>query len=243
MKRNTSWTTPKRNFLAGVNDLRKALAAGYNARLIREWNEKCDYPIRISNFAKDFKSYKFNYGTLSTRNEIINNTSMNDNEKYITLNYINVFGTKEAKEKYYKTGKLSKDNFKSGGVSHLVNVKDAIDFHQKIGDFEYAKILEIKYISGDPNTKHFYDFYSQTTSIWTAKKFKRKVWVVELIDEGSPNYTFLTKLLTILVYPTKFIPQKDVLDMDDYKLVTFRIGDVKNGFSVEFHLPKKFSFN
>lgn len=42
----TNWTSPKTNIFSAVNALRNCLASGYDARLIKLENEKCDYPIR-----------------------------------------------------------------------------------------------------------------------------------------------------------------------------------------------------
>lgn len=78
------------------------------------------------------------------------------------------------------------------------------------------------------------------------KIFKHKVWAVVIIDKNSnekPNYSILINILSVLIYPFKFIPKHSVLRMKEYNLHTFRIGCVLNGFSVEFHIPKKFSFN
>lgn len=76
-----------------------------------------------------------------------------------------------------------------------------------------------------------------------SKVYKHKVWVV-ILYYNHPKYhaPFLVKLLNIILYPMKFWPEKRVMRMDNYTLYTFRVGDVINGFSVEFHVPKKFGF-
>jgi hypothetical protein len=56
---NTNWSSPKTNIIAGINDLRKCLADGYKARLIRLENEKCAYPIKKKKKDQDFRNYKF----------------------------------------------------------------------------------------------------------------------------------------------------------------------------------------
>jgi len=77
----------------------------------------------------------------------------------------------------------------------------------------------------------------------------KKVWVVAVVDKTkeivNPNWLIYTTmgLLNLWLYPLKWIPKKSVLKMDKYKVVTFRIGSVQNGFSLEFGIPKKFSFN
>jgi hypothetical protein len=76
-----------------------------------------------------------------------------------------------------------------------------------------------------------------------SKVFKNKVWVVVLYY-NHPKYKapFLVHVLNVLAYPLKYIPRKSVLQMNEYRLVSYRVGSVVNGFTVEFHIPKKFSF-
>jgi hypothetical protein len=77
-----------------------------------------------------------------------------------------------------------------------------------------------------------------------SKKFKHKVWVVVLYY-NYPKFKapLMVHVLNFLAYPLKFIPEKSVLRMPEYTNYTFRIGGVMNGYSVEFQIPKKFSFN
>ena len=132
-KSNTNWSSPKTNFLAGLNLLRSALASGENAKLERRWNEECAYPIRVN------------------RN---------------------------------------------------------LPWKEQV-----------------------------------SKKFKHKVWVVVLYYNYPKVKTpFLVHVLNVLAYPLKFVPQKSVLQMDVYRLVSYRVGSVINGWQVEFHIPNKFSF-
>jgi hypothetical protein len=76
-----------------------------------------------------------------------------------------------------------------------------------------------------------------------TKEFKHRVWVVVLYY-NHPRYRapLMVKALNVLLYPLKYWPEKSVLRMPEYKCVTFRVGSVVNGFSVEFQIPKKFSF-
>ncbi len=132
-KSSTNWSTPRTNYFAGINLLRKALASGENAKLERRWNEECGFPIKE-----------------------------NPNAPY----------------------------------------------QEQI-----------------------------------VKKFKHKVWVVVLYY-NHPTYKapVLTKIFNAVLYPLKYIPRKSVFHMDKYKIVTYRVGDVVNGYSIEFHIPKKFGF-
>lgn len=76
-----------------------------------------------------------------------------------------------------------------------------------------------------------------------VKEFKHKVWVVVLYyNHKKYKAPLMVHLLNFLTYPLKFVPQKSVLRMNEYTLYTFRVGSVVNGFNVQFHIPKKFSF-
>lgn len=76
-----------------------------------------------------------------------------------------------------------------------------------------------------------------------SKEFKRKVWVVVLYyNHKKYRVPFLIHVLNVLAYPLKFVPKRSVLKMDKYKIITYRIGGIQNGYSLEFGVPKKFSF-
>lgn len=247
---NTSWSSPKRNIIAALLLLRSALAAGQNARLIRMRNEDCAFPIREKHVDEDFRNFEFSSGHLSTRADIYNNTSMSEMEKYLSLEFKTCYGTEEAMLHYYETGLLSPDNFKGIGRSHLVKVRDMVHFLISTGDIERAEMFKHQYLTEEGSKeRHFYDFYRyKHGSPWATKKFKNKLWVVELLSKDEPKakvpwaVTILNIVLAPLFFIMKWIPRRSVLKMDDYKCVTFRVGDVTNGMSIEFHMPKKFSF-
>jgi hypothetical protein len=69
--------------------------------------------------------------------------------------------------------------------------------------------------------------------------------VIELLGKDKPKakIPFMVKVLNVVLHPLKYLPRRSVLKMDKYKVVTFRVGNVTNGFAIEFHIPKKFSFN
>ena len=248
---NTNWTTPKRNFFAGLNDLRNALASGMNARLVRVRNEDCAHPIKVKNHDLDFRCYEFSIGYPTTRQKIEADSNMSDIEKELTLNYIKAFGTEEAMDTYYKAGVLSADNFKGMGRAHLVKASDYINFlkqtnYKPNSNNELIHLYERQYMTEQYTGSHFFDFFrlKKEHDYWTVKTFKRKVWAVELLTRYEPKRVpFLLKAVNAVVYLFKYVPKKSVLRMDNYKCVTFRIGAVTNGLSVEFHIPKKFSFN
>ena len=246
-KYNTNWTSPKRHWLAAVRDLRKALAAGNRAVLIRTRNEDCAYPIKIKNSITDFREYKFSVGLLRTRDQIQADQVMPEFQKQLSLNYKTCYGTPEAVEHYYKTGVLSHDNNKGVGTSHLVLVKDLIKFyscHPNKINKDYAEMYRSQYLDDSTSAEtHFYDFYNLKPihSVYTIKKLKRKVWAVALLrdTETKPRKAYC---LNAIMYVLKYIPSRDVLKMDEYRIVTYRIGSVLHGISVEFNIPKKFSF-
>ena len=107
---STNWTTPKRNCFAGMLDLRSALAAGMNARLIKARNEDCSYPIKVKNSITDFRAYEFSVGLLKTRTQIQADERMPEFEKQLSLNYKCCYGTQEAVDRYYEKGLLSSDH-------------------------------------------------------------------------------------------------------------------------------------
>ena len=248
---NTNWSSPKTNIFAGINDLRLCLAGGRKARLIRLENENCAFPIKVKNEDKDFRNYSFYAGYRASANSIKADKQLTEFQKHLSLNYVSVFGSKEAAERYYQTGELSEDNFSNMGFSHLVLVDDVIAHLRSINDFERANIFERQYRAPEHanDTLYFFDFFSyKHGSPYSIKKFKHKLWVVEMLGdkEEQPKLPIfqraLMSIITGLVYPLKYVPRKSVLQMKEYRKVTYRVGDVINGFSVEIQIPKKFGF-
>ena len=244
---NTNWSSPKLNIFAALWCLRGALNSGHNARLIKMRNEDCDHPIRVKKVDMDFRNYEFNYGIPKTRNLIIEDQNMSDFQKHLTLNYKTCYGTEEAVKAYYESGKLSMDNFKGIGYSHLVNVDDIIMFFKTHPDPEQQKRADALYERyRDPEKSHYSYFFDMFNykhgSEYSIKKFKHKLWVVQLLDSKPAKIPAAIKILNVIAYPLKFIPKKSVLKMEDYTNYSFTIGDVINGFKIEFRIPKKFSF-
>ena len=247
---NTHWTTPKRNMFAGMLDLRSALAAGMNARLVKACNEDCSYPIKVRNSITDYRAYEFSIGLLKTRTQILADERMPEFEKQLSLTFKTCYGTQEAVDKYYERGILSSDNFNGVGRSHLVRVEDMVRHFFLSGDKERGKMFQDQYFGEDTGDEtHFFDHYrlKREHSVYTISRLKRKVWVVETLKDTERvnlNWLMFTAigLLNAFCFPLKYIPTKSVLRMDSYKCVTFRIGAVTNGLSVEFHIPKKFGF-
>jgi hypothetical protein len=251
-KINTSWTAPKTTLLQGMNDLRKCLAGGHRARLIRAWNHQCEFPQLLdkNEQPKDFREYEFSYGTLRTKEEIRNDNSLSDFEKTLSLEYHAVFGTEEAMNRYYATGELSKDNFNGMGRSHLVRVVDMVEFLLRSIDPKDQQWASnwMHYIDETDN-RHFYDtFRLKSVNYRKPKTFKHKLWVVQMLDKDEPLeklsmiQRFIFASIVALVSPLKYFPERQRVDMGDYIWTTYRIGSVTNGFTVEIHRGKKFSF-
>lgn len=243
----TDWSQPKRNFFQALNDLRKALSDGRQAKLIKLRNEECHNPIRIKNEINDFRCYEFSIGYSATRESIRSNKNFNETQKYLALNYMDCYGTEEAVKKYYETGELSIDNFKGIGRAHLVKATDRIDFMEKnykTGDRELINILKRQYDNPNYTGSHMFSFFKLKKSVdrYSIKNFKRKLWVVELKSDEELKVPVLIKIMNVLAYPLKYIPIRSVLHMNEYKTISFTIGSVINGFSIEFQIPKKFSF-
>ena len=230
-----------------MNDLRKCLASGHKARLVRARNEECEYPLREKNVNTNFRNYHFSVGYATSINDIKNNPNLTEFEKQLTLNYVSCYGDPDAVKSYYETGILTKRNVRSSmGVNHLVHVDDLIKFYKSINDTR-AVIYERQYRAPEHvnDVQHFFDFYRcNTGSTYSIRKFKRKLWVVDMLDKDckAPRTPLLVYIISALVFPLKYVPSKSVLRMPEYTIYGFRIGSVVNGFEMEFHIPKKFSF-
>ena len=241
----TNWTTPKRNIFAALRDLRKALAAGRRAILMRIRNTDAEYPIKERNVSKDFRDFEFQHGYAASRDSINARTDLSDFEKHLALNYHTCYGTPEAREHYYKTGQLQPDNDKGVGTSHLVQVADLVTFLDGEGQHSRANMFRRQYLTpGYDSICHLYQFYRLKRDIdyWNIPDLK--VWAIVTLDADEKASTGpLLLILNFVLKPLKYVPEKSVLDMGDYKNVTYRVGSVMNGLAVEFHIPKKFSFD
>lgn len=240
---NTHWSHPYTNIFAAMNSLRKCLASGHNARLNKEWNEKCSFPLveKIKDHRNHPDSWETSSATLQTLDQIQNNTGISDQEKHMRINYCQVFGTDVAIKNYRETGIITPDNVKGVGRAHIVKRQDVIEFLIKNGELERAKCFDLS----DGNAHFVSHFHLKPAHRRVLRKFNKKLWVVEMLDKKEPKskVPLMVHIIRVLVYPAKWIPSKSTLKMDEYSLYKFRIGSVTNGFSIEFHIPKKFSFN
>lgn len=248
---STNWSTPKTTFLAGVKDLQSALASGQNAKLIRLENEKCEYPIMMEFTDADASQYKSSGAYLRTRQQILEDNSMTEIMKNLTLNYASCFGTREAVELYNKTGVVSKNNFVGMGVNHLVKITDIIKYLRSIGDTKRAQMYIDDYTEQGCNVdkRHFYEIYALINRRErTPKHFNHKLWVVALYNKDvkivlQPEVRMTLKIINVLMKPLKYIPKKSTLKMGDYTNITYRVGDVVHGWSIQIQVPKKFAFS
>lgn len=255
---NTKYTRPRTNIFSALSALTSALQNGHKAILIKMKNEDCGFPIYIGEENVPFKlsDYKLLYGNSKTRNDIINSTDR-DRYKELSLNYKSMFGTPESIKIYQETGVLTKCALLHIGTSHIVKVSDMIKLLSKgdKSDLNWARALHNQYFDPDyADTSFFFDTFvlKDYGSILIPKKFKRKLWVVAILDKNENDINsmselkhskVLIKIFNILSYPLKFIPKKSVLRMDNYTVYGFRIGDVTNGYEMKFQIPKKFSFS
>ena len=238
---NTNWSSPYKNYFSALVSLSRALSSGYNAVLVKMWNEETAFPIKETpkNKISDYKSTGSYY---MSKTEILNSNAT-DYVKYLKLNYTDAFGTKEAIETYEKTGKLSKDNFRGMGICHLVKITDKIDFYKSINDIEMVKYWESHIVERNNDKKILTTNIRLKSYDLPPKKFKHKLWVVVMLNKDEKfKIPFIVKLLNVVYYPLKFIPQRRILKMDNYNTYLFRIGSVSNGYSIEIQIPKKFSF-
>ena len=243
----TNWTKPSITWLAGINNLRHALAAGYRAILIRAWNQDCEYPILFKKHDTDFRNFEASGGRATSRTAIKASTTLSDFEKNLSLNYVTLYGSQEAMDHYYATGELTPQNDLGMGRSHLVLALDFVKMLVASGKTERANMYKRQYlIEGYDDVVHMYNFYRyQHGSMNAPRVYTKKLWVVALLDDKDkmPKIPFMVHVLNTVLYPLKYIPKRSVLQMPEYRRVTYRVGSIIHGYSIEFCIPKKFAFN
>jgi len=221
MKKLTNWTQATRNPFKAIKKLIGCLQYGYVAWIEIQENGKQDYPIyeRVPLNNIDAWESSHSYGVSNWEEEkqrILENKFMHPTQKDLTLNYRTVFGTEEEYKNYLKTGKI-----KFSGMGKTFFVKNHNDNNSK---FRFVPYVTVK-----PEYKN--------------KIKKGKVFVICYYNYNEKQkLPFWIKLFNFLTYPFKFIPVFSKLKMDTYTNYEFSVGSVRNGFSVEFKIPKKFSF-
>jgi hypothetical protein len=242
---------------AAILDLRNCLSRGFKAEIVREWNADCDHPLyNIPKEVTDFRKWTGNGASMYTRQEIEDSNIYSDFEKHLMLNYHTLFGTQESVDHYYKTGELSKGNILGVGKCHLVKVTDLVDFLIKLGDPTDKTRIDIftkQYITQETAwSNQFYDNVKLINPNGREKRvFKHKLWAVNVLGRHNDqavqppipkHVNVLLHIINVLVIPFKYIPTRSVLKMTKYTLITYRVGGVTNGYSVQFQVPKKFGF-
>jgi len=249
----SNYSSPKTNMFAAILDLRKC----FKAELVRKWNADCEYPLyNIPKDVTDFRKWTGSGAAMYTSEEIQNSTNYTDFEKHLMLNYHALYGTKESVDCYNKTGELSKGNILGVGKCHLVKVQDLVDFLIKQGDSTDKERIDIftkQYLTLETAEKRqFYDHVKLITYRGRELKvFKHKLWVVNILGRHndiivqSPiprHVNVVMHIINVLVLSLKYIPTRSVLKMKEYTNITYRIGGITNGWSIEIHKPKKFGF-
>jgi hypothetical protein len=230
MKKNTNWSQATFNPFVAFLKLVSCLRAGHNAWIERQENGKQDFPLTEKNpDLYDIKNWKssgayFVPDWQVEKERIENDKNKHPFEKKMMLEYTTAFGTEEEYQHYLNTGEVK---FRGMGRQFFVKHDDLV------------KTRESEGISMNDKTR-FVLMVSPVEQWKRVVKTNRKVYVVCWNNEKS-KLPLWFKMWNALVYPFKFIPTRSVLRMDEYTLYTFRIGDVRHGYSVQFHIPKKFS--
>jgi hypothetical protein len=132
----TGWTEATTDVNKALIGLISCLESGYNAWLEIRKNGDQDFPIKISNpVLNKPENWTMSYGIPRPKDNFANERFLNETEKDLTLNWIAVFGEKEAADNYYKTGKVSKENFKGMGYCHAVKIEDANKYRKSLDGY------------------------------------------------------------------------------------------------------------
>lgn len=232
MEKNTTWSQATFNpFIAFLN-LVSCLRSGHNAWIERQVNGEQSFPLTEANpdlyDINNWEVFSAHHvkDWAKEKERIEKDKKMHPMQKKLQLEYVRAFGTKEEYENYLKTGEAV---FSGIGKQYFVKYEDAEKQRIKMGYQTDEKRTFVINVSPIPQWKR-------------VVKTNRKVYVVCWNNE-KVNVPLWLKLWNALVYPLKFIPTRSLLRMDEYTLYTFRIGDVRHGYSIQFHIPKKFSFD
>ena len=87
-----------------------------------------------------------------------------------------------------------------------------------------------------------YSFYKPIDGVpfWIQKELPKFQFVFHC-NKNRKNVPWWVRGFSIVTYPLRFIPKKDIRKMSKHTCYSFRIGSLKNGISLEFYIPKKFS--
>jgi hypothetical protein len=229
---STNWSEATLNPFKAFSNLVSCLRSGNNAWIEKQENGKQSYPLVEDNpdlskmkywkcdsqlFARDWEN---------NQQEILDDDKLLPMAKTLMTEYTVLYGSQEEYDAYLQTGVAK---FNGIGKQFFVKYDDLLKIRKEEG------------IEMDSSTR-FYPMVSPIERYKRVLKTKRKVYVIVMDYEDKKPLPIWLKIINVVTYPFRFIPKQSVLRMDDYTNYTFRIGDVCNGYSVEFQIPKKFSF-
>ena len=231
MKTYTNWSEATLNPFKAIGNLISCLRDGNNAWIERQENGKQDYPLleenpdlsKIEYWKCSMQPYSDDWET--TKQEILDDPKLLPMAKTLMTEYCTMFGSQQEYDAYLQTGVA-----KFGGIGKQFFVK-------------YDDLIKQRKSEGtemDGSTR-FYPMVSPIERYKQVSKTKRKVFVI-VNDNKEARLPRWVRAINVITYPLRFIPKRSVLRMDDYTNYTFSIGAVSNGYSVEFQIPKKFSF-
>lgn len=140
MEVKTNWTTATTNIGIALAQLVSCIESGHNAWIELRVNGHQDYPIVRPNHELDDP---FNWKMLYSAPDIGKNTKfLNETEKDLTYNWVDVRSTKEAAELYKKTGEISEGLIFGDYVNIPVRREDANRYRKEFAkdNYEYRWI-------------------------------------------------------------------------------------------------------
>lgn len=122
----TNWTISTVNPTEALIGLVSCIEAGYEAWIEVRQNGDQEYPAQMKNpeLNNPF-NWTMSYGIPKNIKKIEEYKFFNDTEKDLTMNWINVFGDKEAVMEYQKTGKVIEGLLFGSSLSCPVRIDDA----------------------------------------------------------------------------------------------------------------------
>ena len=213
------WNTPKKSLFKALIDFINCVSFGYECSLIRIDNEKCNPFIKRKNpILNNINNWSSSYGTPENRKELEEKKYFNKIERELTLNY------------YYNF-----NNYLCCNGHNFIFLPGKTRGCPKCGEVNYKQSCKIKKRK-KAESVFFYTHWKPKQGIpYYIPDNIGKVWVIKMENKK-------VNLITKILYLLKWIPRKSILNIGNCKNITFRIGSISNGYSVEIQIPKKFSF-
>lgn len=228
MSYSTQWTRATTNPAKAIKALISCLQAGNVAFIARINNKDAVYPIQIKNPALNYhKNWEMAYGVPFNRHDVDTKNYFNKTEEDLTRNYTYSFDHYRCKNGHL----FIKDKTKS--LICPMCSAGYKDCHQECRPVKLD----------DPGSRTWVTVWRPKKEFpyWLPASIDGKVLTVAYYDDPKEAKWF-ERLMYYLYSPLKFIPQKDYMNMGDYKTITYRIGGIINGFKISFQIPKKFGF-